>query len=180
MTDMDESELARAWIAGNEADGAGRRVPADLIRECCRRRAGEVDPRGIRLRNAEIDGVLDLAGIEVPFPLRFAGCTFTDAPILHGARLFEVRFIDSDPLPGLLANEVRITRDLDLSGTHVTGVHHTDDSRAAVKGCGFAWACSTEPSPVRRRGFDRYALPRIPVRDWDGDRFEQALQATCA
>ena len=121
MTDIDEAELARAWIAGVEADGDGRRVPADLIREFCRHRAGEVDPRGIRLRNAEIDGVLDLAGFEVPFPLRFARCAFTDSPVLHGARLFDVAFVDCDPLPGLLANEVRVARDLDLSGTLVAG-----------------------------------------------------------
>ena len=55
------------------------------------------------------------------------------------------------------------------------------DSRVAVEECGFVWACSTRASPLSRSlDFDRYALPRIWVRDWDGDAFEAALQAACA
>jgi hypothetical protein len=144
VTDIDEAELARAWIAGVEADGDGRCVPADLIREFCRRRAGEVDPRGIRLRGAVVDGVLDLAGFEVPFPLRFAACTFTDEAVLHGARLSDLAFTDCDPLPGLLANEVQVARDLDLSGTRVTGSHRIDASGAAI------WLCDADIGGVLR------------------------------
>lgn len=51
-----------------------------------------------------------------------------------------------------------------------------DDSRAAVRECGFLWACSTESRSVLAGGIDRYALPRLGVLDWDGPAFERALQ----
>jgi peptidoglycan/xylan/chitin deacetylase (PgdA/CDA1 family) len=54
------------------------------------------------------------------------------------------------------------------------------DSRAAVRACGFRWACSTEARPVPRRDYDRYALPRVAVSDCDGPAFERALEAACA
>jgi peptidoglycan/xylan/chitin deacetylase (PgdA/CDA1 family) len=52
------------------------------------------------------------------------------------------------------------------------------DSRAAVQECGFAWACATGSPPVPDRDYDRYALPRLAVLDWDAHAFERALQAT--
>src|SRR5437763_11439604 len=36
----------------------------------------QIDPRGLRLTNAIVVGCLDLAGLSVPFPLRFGGCEF--------------------------------------------------------------------------------------------------------
>ena len=54
------------------------------------------------------------------------------------------------------------------------------DSRAAVQECGFAWACSTASRAVSLRDYDRYALPRISVRDINGHDFERALQAISA
>ena len=53
------------------------------------------------------------------------------------------------------------------------------ESRAAVQECGFAWACSTDSRPVPARDYDRYALPRLSVLDWDGRAFEHALHAAC-
>ena len=49
------------------------------------------------------------------------------------------------------------------------------DSRAAVRECGFRWACSTESRAVPRRDYDRYALPRLGILDWEGPAFERAL-----
>jgi peptidoglycan/xylan/chitin deacetylase (PgdA/CDA1 family) len=46
--------------------------------------------------------------------------------------------------------------------------------RRAVKAAGFSCACSGDHSPVVT-GSDVLALPRIQVRDWNGDRFERAL-----
>jgi peptidoglycan/xylan/chitin deacetylase (PgdA/CDA1 family) len=53
---------------------------------------------------------------------------------------------------------------------------YDDDSEAAVRECGFAWACGTGSRSVRSRGANRYALPRFGVLDWDGPSFERALQ----
>ena len=51
-----------------------------------------------------------------------------------------------------------------------------DDSEAAVRECGFTWACGTGSRSVPARGANRYALPRFGVLDWDGPSFERALQ----
>lgn len=68
-----------------------------------------------------------------------------------------------------------------LIGSRITGFAYPhgaldDDSEAAVRECGFAWACCTASRPVPARGADRYALPRLGVLDWDGPAFERALQ----
>jgi peptidoglycan/xylan/chitin deacetylase (PgdA/CDA1 family) len=49
------------------------------------------------------------------------------------------------------------------------------DSCHAVQECGFTWACGTAPHSVPTSGFNRYALPRLFVLDWDGAAFERAL-----
>jgi len=46
--------------------------------------------------------------------------------------------------------------------------------RSAVAAAGFTHACSTIPGTVSSRT-DVFALPRIQVLDWDGDKFERAL-----
>ena len=68
-----------------------------------------------------------------------------------------------------------------LIGRPITGFAYPhgaldDDSEAAVRECGFAWACSTSSRSVPGRGANRYALPRFGVLDWDGPAFERALQ----
>jgi peptidoglycan/xylan/chitin deacetylase (PgdA/CDA1 family) len=54
------------------------------------------------------------------------------------------------------------------------------DARAAVAECGFEWACTTQSRPVAPVEPDWYALPRIPVLDWDAAAFERALQGAGA
>ena len=131
-SDVDESELARACRAGavlDCADGDGRRtISARLLRRFCLKRKGRVDPHGIRIRNATVAGTLDLAGVEVPFPLRFEACEFDSAPVFEGAQVHELALTDCPRLPGLLANGLRVRRDLDLSGSHLTGAHRTSAS----------------------------------------------------
>jgi peptidoglycan/xylan/chitin deacetylase (PgdA/CDA1 family) len=51
-----------------------------------------------------------------------------------------------------------------------------DDSEAAVRESGFAWACGTSSRSVPAHGANRYALPRLGVLDWDASAFERALQ----
>ena len=44
-----------------------------------------------------------------------------------------------------------------------------------AKQAGYSVACSTHPGPVRPRS-DRFWLPRLLVRDWDGDEFARRLR----
>jgi len=135
-----EERFARAVAVGGVFDGHGSGIEADLVREFCVHRAGEVDPRGIRLRGVHIVGQLDLTGVQVPFALRFENCTFDEAPILLGASVRELAFIDCPALPGLIANGITVAGDLELSGSRITGSHRTSASmsrQAAV------WLCES-------------------------------------
>lgn len=142
---MDEAELISAFREGQVADlargGERGRVDAAFIRRCCLELRDQIDPRGINARNAVIVGRLDLAGLEVPFPLRFDGCDFESAPVFDGAQLHELALTACDRLPGLLANGVRVRRDLDLSRSRITGGYSTSAStskRSAI------WLCESD------------------------------------
>ena len=150
-------------IDGGEA-GAKRTVQAALLRRCCHELKDQVDPRGLRLRNAVIAGRLDLAGLTVPFPLRFDGCEFDSAPVVEGADLFELALTGCPRLPGLLGNGLRLRRDLDLSGSRVAG--RAPDEREHVEDGGdLAVRVGDRRPPALRGHHDRRAgRPRDPGR----------------
>jgi hypothetical protein len=115
-------------------------VEAALLRRLCLEFKGQADPRGLRLSNAAVAGLLDLAGFDIPFPLRFEGCEFDSPVVVEGAHLNELAVTGCDRLPGLLANGVHIGRDLDLSRSRIVGTHRTNASstrKAAV------WLCES-------------------------------------
>jgi hypothetical protein len=145
MDEIDESELIKALQSGAVVDGAKngvrRTVEAAVLRKCCHELKHQVDPRGLRVNNAVVVGCLDLAGLEVPFPLRLDGCEFDSAPVVEGAQLFELSLTSCLRLPGLLGNGLRLRRDLDLSRSQVAGAHWTSGSeskRSAI------WLCESE------------------------------------
>src|SRR6185312_3196553 len=145
MSEIDEAELLDAGRSGTVADaamdGGKRTVQAALLRRCCYELKGQIDPRGLRLTNAIVVGCLDLAGLSVPFPLRFDGCEFDSAVVAEGAELFELSLTGCPRLPGLLGNGLRLRRDLDLSRSRIVGALWTSAStskRAAV------WLCESE------------------------------------
>src|SRR5215469_5099303 len=146
MDMVTEAEFLAAASAGHavecgDGDSARRPVEAALLRRCCLRLKDRIDPRGIRLQDAAIIGSLDLAGIDVPFPLRFDGCEFSSPLVVEGAQLYELVLTGCARLPGLLANGVRVRRDLDLSRTHVTGALSTSASTSKQSAI---WLCESE------------------------------------
>ncbi len=145
MDEIVESELLRCAAAGGVVEGAvhgvRRRIQAGHLRRCCGKLKERVDPRGISLRNLLIEGQLDLSGMTVPFPLWFDSCMFDEALVVEGAELHELALRDCERLPGLLANGVRIRRDLDLSYSRVTGEHQT---RASTSGTSAIWLCESD------------------------------------
>src|SRR5215469_1591117 len=126
-----EAELIAAWTAGTVVDCGGADVEADLLRRFLIQPPSHVDPRGVRLTDAAVTGVLDLAGVALDFPLRLQACTFTDAPMLAGASLPELAMTDSPRLPGLVANNLRVQRDVDLSRSQVVSTQPPGQVRIA-------------------------------------------------
>jgi hypothetical protein len=121
-------------------DGRRAAVEAEAIRRACLAAGEDGDAFGVRMVNAAVTGVLDLRAAAVGVPLHFVACTFSDALRLDGADLHELVITDgrqgrdtdtsfgSSELPGLLANGVRVRRDLVLSGSVITGAHATSAS----------------------------------------------------
>jgi hypothetical protein len=145
MDEIAETELVGALRAGNvvhgTASGLQRSVAAELLRACCHELRDQVDPRGMRLTKVHVTGALDLAGLSVPFPLRFDGCEFDVAPVLEGARLFELSLTGCPRLPGLLGNGLTVHRDLDLSRSQISEALWTSasTSRSAA-----VWLCEAD------------------------------------
>ncbi len=166
MDEISEAELLKCAADGHVFDGddggTRRLVAAGLLRRLVYQLKDRVDPRGIRLRNARVSGQLDIAGLEIPFPLRFEACEFDTPLTAEGARLSGMA-VTGSVLPGLLANGVRIRRDLDLSRSRVAGSHRTtaSESRQAA-----VWLCESEIGG-RLLCFDT-------VIDADGERAVQA------
>lgn len=77
------------------------------------------DPRGVRLRNAELSGGLDLSGVETKLPLHLVDCHTDDSVVLSGARMSTV---DLSGLKGrnVVAVEARFERALLLVGVHLS------------------------------------------------------------
>jgi hypothetical protein len=141
---VDESTFLAACRSGRPVElddnGTAGELDADLIRRTCGRSADQVDPRGIRLRNAVVAGPLDLSGVDVPFPIRFENCRFESALLLDGARLRGLAVTNCE-VPGLLANGVRVRRDLDLSGSRIVASHRT--SASTSRGAA-VWLCESQ------------------------------------
>ena len=152
MDMVTEAEFLTAAGAGRtvecgDSGGTRRQVDAALLRRCCHQMKDQIDPRGIRLRDAAVAGPLDLAGLDVPFPLRFDGCEFSSPLVVEGARLYELVLTGCARLPGLLANGVRVRRDLDLRlRTHAgPGRSGTSASTSSCPvGQSAIWLCESE------------------------------------
>src|SRR5258708_15024218 len=106
MDHVGEAELLAAATAGHVLDcGEGsvrRSVDAVLLRRCCRELRDRIDPRGVRLRNAAVTAPLDLAGLDVPFPLRVDGCAFDSPVVVEVAQLCELALTGCAHIRGLL------------------------------------------------------------------------------
>jgi hypothetical protein len=145
VDEIDEVELLSSFRRGVAIEGSPTSVKpgvsAAVLRQYCHELRDQIDPRGLQLKNVAIVGRLDLAGLTVPFPLRFDGCEFDSAPVVEGAELFELSLTSCLRLPGLLGNGLRLRRDLDLSRSRVAGAHRTSASTSKQSAI---WLCESE------------------------------------
>ena len=150
-----EAARTGAWLTCAEPDDV---VPAELIRELLLGRHGELDPHGVRVSGARIEGALDLTRVKASAGLTFTGCTITEPVaalyaslphlIFNGGRCAGIHAdslqvesvlflrrgarIDGDSAIGAVRLVgARIGGDLDLSGTRITNA-----GGAAIEGGG--------------------------------------------
>ncbi|SUS05175.1 conserved hypothetical protein [uncultured Defluviicoccus sp.] len=111
----DDPARAETW-------GTERALRADVLRALCLglRPDWPLDPRGVQVRGARIDGALDLAAATVAVPLLFWDCAFTDAPIVRDATLKILSLVGSR-LPGLVGDGLTVQSSLLLRGTRLSG-----------------------------------------------------------
>jgi hypothetical protein len=119
-----ERGLAKAVASGEWFDAAGEPVRGEVIRRMLLGRfpwpdGAEPDPRGVRLRDAELAGGLDLSEVQTRLPLRLVGCRTTEPVVLSGAHLSTV---DLSGLVGrnVVAVETRFDRALLLIGVRLS------------------------------------------------------------
>ena len=87
-----------------------RQVRAALIRWICvdSKASALVDPAGIQLWNAELEGLLDLSFAKVPFPLAIVRCNVTDAIILRQSEIPDL-ILSGSSVPAIEASGVKVT-----------------------------------------------------------------------
>lgn len=103
-------------------------VRADVIRDLLLGRYGSVDPRGVQLSGARIDGALDLEGV-----VSTAGLNLTDCRLSHPVVARDAQFpwleLEGCHIPALLADRLRVTGGLFMRH----GFTATGSDRRAVR-----------------------------------------------
>jgi uncharacterized protein YjbI with pentapeptide repeats len=95
-------------------------IRAGLIRELLLGRRGEPDPRGVRLVNAQLVGTLDLAHVTATVGLSLIDCVVAERIALTAATLPWL-ILRGCRLGGVHASVLRVSGDVDLSGSTFTG-----------------------------------------------------------
>ncbi|MFD9890772.1 hypothetical protein ACFWY9_15610 [Amycolatopsis sp. NPDC059027] len=127
-----EDRVLRAFARGAEADfredsddgaswGPERTVRAEFLRWLLLTGKAEdgVVP-ALRVAGARISGKLDLAGADVPCPVRFHACHFDQLLDVEAARTRQLD-LNASVLPGLRGARVRMAGALHLTACRVTG-----------------------------------------------------------
>ncbi|HEX6354725.1 hypothetical protein [Actinophytocola sp.] len=105
--------------AGEVVDLDGDRISASLIRELLVR-ADDLDPRGVRVHNARIDGQLDLCDVTAKRPLVLRDC-HADAPLLLDRAQLSALDLTGLVAPAVSAPWLRLDHYLYLSRARLDG-----------------------------------------------------------
>ncbi|MFD4643758.1 hypothetical protein ACFWN2_41070 [Lentzea sp. NPDC058436] len=135
MTDIEQRLITAArdgeWLVCGEPDDV---VPAELIRELLLGRHGELDPHGVRLKGARVDGTLNLNRVTASSGLSFSDCTIEEpitalyaslpSLIFNGGRCAGLH-ADSLHVDSVLflRSGVRIVSDSGLGAVRLVGAH---------------------------------------------------------
>jgi hypothetical protein len=123
VTDI-EQRLIEAAKRGDELECTepDNVVRAELIRELLIGRHGELDPRGVMLTGARIEGVLDLDRVKAVVGLFLDDCTFDEPIEARNASLPDL-MVHGGRCAGISADGIQVSGDLFLrDGARIVGV----------------------------------------------------------
>lgn len=130
MTDIEQRLITAArngeWLMCDEPDTV---VRAGLIRELLLGRHGELDPRGVRLSGARVDGHLNLVRVKAAAGLTFSDCVFGEPIEARSASLPHLAFHGGRGA-GIMADGLQVDGSLFLRrGTRFSG----DEARGTIR-----------------------------------------------
>ena len=108
-----DPERMRAW-------GQDRTIRASVLRRLLVEDDWPVHSKGVLLRGVKISGRLDLATATLRCPLLLDHC-YLDSPPVLGYATVTILAILSSVLPGLTADSLTVTQDINLAGSVFTG-----------------------------------------------------------
>ncbi|MGI5505153.1 hypothetical protein [Lentzea sp. CA-135723] len=155
MSDIEQRLVTAArdgeWLVCTKKDAP---VPAGLIRDLLLGRHGELDPAGVRLDGARIQGVLDLDRVKASVGLVFVDCTIEEPIEARYATLPDLLF-SGGRCAGLHADGLQVDGDLFLrNGVRVD----RNDERGAIRLIGGQVGGDAEFSDVRITNAEGSAL----------------------
>jgi hypothetical protein len=151
----------RAW-------GDDRTVQAEVLR-CLLTGTDRVDAKGVRLRGIKIKGELDLQAATVPHPLRLESCYLEDAQPDFSFATFSLLELKHCHLPGLAAESLIVHKDLDLTGSTLTGPIQLGGADIA------GWLVCTK-TQLEGRNKDGFALVAFGLKVGGGIDLDQGFR----
>lgn len=105
--------MEQRLTTGEVVDLGGDLLPASLVRDLLIS-AEDLDPRGVRVRNARIDGQLDLCDVSARRPLVLRDCR-AEAPLLLDRAQLSALDLAGLVAPAVSASRLRLDHNLDMS-----------------------------------------------------------------
>ncbi len=124
MGNTPEEKVRRAAKLGEFAIFTpGETIPASLIVElaCCAEGDSSVHAKGVRIKDATIEGQLDFEDRTLTRPLILVGCAIAAGICLDRSRAAVLSFVDCPEIGGIAANSLVTEASLFLRGSKVTG-----------------------------------------------------------
>jgi len=132
--------MRQAMRAGRPFNFADAEADVDRLRALLLRPPQDTDPRGLTIKHAHLNGLLDLSGASIPYPVRFEHCHFADALQLEGAHLKSLAMVEC-VATALLGNGAVVDLDLNLQGSTVAGAQA---STASTSKEAAVWLCEAK------------------------------------
>ena len=138
----------------NPAPGTNRTVRGKFLEWLLTAKGKQLPHVGLRLKNAVIEGPVDLSNVEVPVPVRFVGCHFTGEVTLSGAHFsHDLSFSGSVFDSQFNASALRVDGSLELKTFEL----------------GIEWATGSSNAPPYEADLKGYLRTNQTIQSWSAE-----------